>query len=126
MVIHSLRHKYVGYGLTTTHTIQDHLYTTYANISSMDLQENDAIFRTPYDINQPIETLFDRVEDCGDYAAAGNTPYSLEQFLGIDFQLVYQTSLFVDDCKSWKRLPTQQKTCTAFKTFCVTNLWNYL
>ena len=76
--IRSLQHKYVRYGLTTTHTILDHLYATYANISSTDLQENHAVFRIPYDINQPIETLFDRVENCGYYAAAGNTPYSIE------------------------------------------------
>ena len=115
MFIRSLRHKYVRYGLTTTRTILDHQYTTYANISSADLQENDAVFRNPYDTNQPIETLFDRVENCGYYAAAGNTPYSLEQVIGIAFQLVYQTGLFVDNCKSWKRLPTQQKTWIGFK-----------
>ena len=88
MFIRSLRHKYVGYGLTTTRAIPDHLYTTYANISSAHLQENEAVFRTPYDINQPIESLFDRVGNCGDYAAAGNTPYSLEQVIGIAFQPV--------------------------------------
>ena len=38
MFIRSLRHKYVGYGLTTTRTILYHLYTTYANISSVDLK----------------------------------------------------------------------------------------
>ena len=125
MFIRSLQHKYVGYGLTTTRTILDHLYTTYANISSADLQENDAVFCTPYDINQPIETLFNRVENCGDYAAAGNTPYSLEQVLGIAFQLVYQTGLFVENCKALKRLLVQKKTWTAFKTFFATahNEW---
>ena len=71
--IRSLRHKYVGYGLKTTRTILDHIYTTYANIPFADLQENDTVSRTPYDINKPIETLFDRVENCGDYATAGNT-----------------------------------------------------
>ena len=96
-----------------------------ANISLADLQKNDSVFRTPFDINQPIETLFDRVENCGDYAAAGNTPYSLEQVLGVAFQLVYQTGLFVDDYKAWKRLPIQQRTWTAFKTFFATahNKW---
>ena len=97
MYIRSLRHKYVGYSLKTTRTILDHLYKTYASISSADLQENDAVFRTPYDINKPIETLFGRVENCGDYAATGNPPYSLEQVLGIAFQIVYQTGLFIDD-----------------------------
>ena len=52
--------------------------------------------------------VFNRVENCGDYAAAGNTPYSLEQVIGIAFNLVYQTGLFVDKHKSWKRLPTQK------------------
>ena len=117
MFIRSLRHKYVGYGLTTTRAILDHLYITYTNISSADLQENDAVFHTPYDINQPIESLFDRVKNCGDYAVAVNNPYSLEQVIGIAFQIVYQTGLFVDECKAWKRLPTQQKTWTGFKTF---------
>ena len=97
MFIRSLRHKYIGYGLATTFTILDHLYTTYANISSAYLQENNAVFCTPYDINKPIETLFDMVENFGYYAVAGNTPYSLEQVLGIAFQLVYQTGLFVDN-----------------------------
>ena len=89
MFICSLQHKYVRYGLTTTRAILDHLYTNYANISSTDLQENDAVFRTPNDINQPIESLFDRVENCGDYAATGNTPYSLEQVIGIALQIIY-------------------------------------
>ena len=100
MFIRSLQHKYVRYSLTTTRTILDHLYATYANISSADLQENYSVFCTPYDINQPIETLFGRVEKCGYYASASNTPYILEQVIGIAFQLVYQTGLFVDDCKA--------------------------
>ena len=99
----------------------DHLYAIYANISSADLQEKDAVFRTPYDVNQPIESLFDQVENCVDYSAAGNTPYSLKQVIGIAFQLVYQTVLFVDDCKVWKRLNPQQKTLTEFKTFFATS-----
>ena len=44
-----------------------------------------------------VESLFDRVKNCGDYAAAGNNPYSLEQVIGIAFQLVYQNGIFVDD-----------------------------
>ena len=108
MFIWPLQHKYVVYGLTTTRAILDHLYATYANISSADQQENNAVFRTPCDIKQPIESHFDRVENCNDYAVVGNTPYSLEKVIGIAFQIVYQNSLFVDDCKVWKRLPTQQ------------------
>ena len=36
-------------------------------------------------------------EETGDYTAAGNTPYSLEQVIDVAFQLVYCTGLFFDD-----------------------------
>ena len=62
-----------------------------------DLQENNAVICTPYNVNQPIESLFVRVENCGEYAAVGNNPYSLEQVIGNAFQLVYHTGLFVDN-----------------------------
>ena len=55
--IQSLRHRYVGYGTTTTRTILDHLYATYAKISSSDLQDNNARLRAPYDANLSIEAL---------------------------------------------------------------------
>ena len=42
--IRSLRHKYVGYGLTTTRAILDRIYATYSNISSADLQEYSVVF----------------------------------------------------------------------------------
>ena len=42
IIIRSLRHRYVGYGTTTTRSILDHLYVTYVKISLSDLQDNDA------------------------------------------------------------------------------------
>ena len=62
-----------------TRNILDHIYLTYANISSSDLQENETCFRTPYDANYPIETLIEQAETSVEYAAAGNTPYSQAQ-----------------------------------------------
>ena len=53
----SIRHCYVGYSTTTTHTILEHIYATYENISSADLQDNNAKLRASYDANLPIEAL---------------------------------------------------------------------
>ena len=53
----------------------DHIYSTYANISTSDLQENETHFRALCDANHPIETLINQVETAAEYAAAGNTPY---------------------------------------------------
>ena len=63
MFIRSLRHRYVGYGTTTTRFILDHLYATSAKISSADLQDKDVRLQAPYDANFPIKALINQVED---------------------------------------------------------------
>ena len=67
LYVRYLHHKYIGYGKTTTRALLEHLYSTYANISASDLQDNDKRLRAPYDINQPFETLIDQVENAVDY-----------------------------------------------------------
>ena len=74
--IRSLRHRYMGYGTTTTRTILDHLYATYTNISFSDLQDKGTKLCAPYDANMPTEALIDQVEAAAEYTAAGNTPYT--------------------------------------------------
>ena len=115
--IRSLRHRYVGYCTTTTRKILDHLYATYTNISSPDLQDNDAKLRGPYDSNLPIEAIIDQVEGAVKYATAGNTPYNPLKFVGIAYQLIFQTEMFNDNCKQWKRRDPSDKTWTEFKIF---------
>ena len=61
LYVRSLRHKYIGYWKKTTRALLDHLYSTYANISTSDLQGNDKRLRASYDINQPFNTLIGQV-----------------------------------------------------------------
>ena len=68
-----------------------------------------------YDVNLPIETLFRQIENAINYAAAGNTPYSPAQVLAIAYQIVFQTGIFADDCREWKRRAPAYKTWPQFK-----------
>ena len=117
MFTRSLRHCYVGYSTTTIRTIVDHLYSTYTNISSSDLQDNDAKLLAPYNAKLPIKALIDKVKGAVKYSAAGNTPYTLLQVVGITYQLIFQTGMFNDNCKQWKRRDPDDKTWTEFKIF---------
>jgi hypothetical protein len=103
MFVHRMQTKYIGYLNTTTRDLLDHLYVKYAHIPPADLQANDVNFKSSYDQNLPIETLFDQIENSVDYAAAGLTPYSPEQVVAIAYQLVFATGMFLDYCKTWKR-----------------------
>ena len=93
-----------------TRALLYHLYATYANISASDLHDNDKRLRDPYNSNQLFETLIDLVENAVDYVYAGDTPYTPAQVVGIAFQLMFQTGLFNDDCKLWRRQPADVKS----------------
>ena len=97
LYVQSLCHKYIGYGKTTTRALLEHLYYSYANISASALQDNDKRLQTPYDSNQPFETMTNQVENAVDYASAGDTPYTPTQVVRISFQILFQTDLFIDN-----------------------------
>ena len=120
MFIRSLHHSYMGYGTTTTRAILDHLYATNVKISSDDLQDNKARLRAPYDTKLPIKALINQVEGTIKYAAAGNTLYTLLQVVGIAYQLIFQTGMFTNNCKQWKRRDPANKNWTKFKIFFAT------
>ena len=71
-------------------------------------------------MNQPIERLFEKIEDAVEYGYAGHNPFTPLQVVTNAFQLVFQTVIFVQDCKYWKRTTPDDKTWANFKTFFAT------
>ena len=96
----AIRLPYTGLATLTSIELLTHLYSGYATISLTDITANDSKIKAPFDINMPIEGLYQRIQECVEYAAEGNTLYTPEQVLAIAYQHVYQTGLFVDDCKA--------------------------
>ena len=60
-------------------------------------------------------TLIIQAEGAIEFAATGNTPYTLLQVVDIAFQLIFQTGMLNENCKLWKRRYPADKTCTVFK-----------
>ena len=63
MLIRSLRHSYIGHTNVTTLQTLTHLYSTYAQINTGDLEANTARMKERYDIKLPIENVFGQIED---------------------------------------------------------------
>ena len=117
MFVRSLQTMYGGYLNVSTRNILNNLYSEYARISAADLQNKDVALKTAYDPNQRIESLFDQVENALNYAAAGNTPYSPAQVVATAFQILFATSMFLENCKTRKRKPDADKNWANFKTY---------
>ena len=115
MFLEALAQPTVGLAMVTPLQLLRHLYTQYANITAADLAANDVAMKTPYDVNMPIENLYKQIQSAVEFATAGSTPYSPAQVLAVAYQLVFQTGIFADDCKIWKRRPANYKTWLQFK-----------
>lgn len=116
MFTQALKKRYIGYNNVTTKQLLTHLFATYGKISGNELRQNNLKMNTLYDVNLPIEVLFDQVEDGMDYAVAGGNPKTLEQIVMIGQQIIQETGMFIDDINIWKRIVPTARTWTRFKS----------
>jgi hypothetical protein len=61
--LNALSDEIVGYANCTSLQLLTHLLTYYAMIAPTELTQNYERLNTPYDPNQPIETLFQKIQD---------------------------------------------------------------
>ena len=115
--IRSLWYRYIGYANITTKEMLAHLYLAYAKISDGELEDNDKRMRADYDMNQPMEVLIKQTDNAVDIAAAADNPYSAEQVVTADYNLVFKTGMFAGNYKMWRRCDSSDKTWPHFKTY---------
>jgi hypothetical protein len=66
--LNALSDEVVGYANCTSLDLLTHLLTFYAMIAPNELTQNYERLNTPYDPNQPIETLFQQIQDARAFA----------------------------------------------------------
>jgi hypothetical protein len=67
MYLEILNDKMVAYANISARGMLDHLFETYGNITTVDLEINFENMRRAWDPQQPVETLFKQIQDCADY-----------------------------------------------------------
>jgi hypothetical protein len=114
--LRTLQHRHTGFANVTTRQLIAHLLQAYGNITPSDIATSDQKFRSAYDPAQPIEHLFSQIEDTMDFADAGGSPYTAAQVISNAYLLIFNTGLFQESCREWRRRPTAEQTWTNFKT----------
>jgi hypothetical protein len=71
MYLDVLNDNMVGFANISARDMLDHLFSTYGNITAVDLQINFEHMRRASDPHQPVEALFKQIQDCADYYEAG-------------------------------------------------------
>jgi hypothetical protein len=98
-------------------------------IAPTELTQNYERLNTPYNPNQPIEMLFQQIQDARVFAVAGGQPYGAAMIVNVAYTLVFNTGLFPNACRSWQSRTIARKTwaqfkldfATAHREYCLTN-----
>jgi hypothetical protein len=84
-------------------------------IAPTELTQNYERLNTPYDPNQPIETLFQQIQDARAFTVAGVQPYRPAMIVNVAYTLVFNTGLYPDACHAWQSRAIAAKTWAQFK-----------
>jgi hypothetical protein len=73
MYLDILKENMVGYANISARDMLDHIFETYGNITTVDLEINFEHMRRAWDPQQPVESLFKKIQDCADFSEAGGS-----------------------------------------------------
>jgi hypothetical protein len=113
--LNALLDEVVGYANCTSLDLLTDLLTFYAMIAPTELTQNYERLNTPYDTNQPIETLLQQIQDARAFALAGGQPYGAAMIFNVAYALVFNTGLYPDACRAWQSRAIEAKTWAQFK-----------
>jgi hypothetical protein len=113
--LNALSDEIVGYTNCTSLQLLTHLLTYYAMIAPTELTQNYERLNTPYDVNQPIETLFQHIQDARAFAVAGGQPYGSAMIVNVAYALTFNTGFFPNACRAWQSRAIARKTWAQFK-----------
>jgi hypothetical protein len=116
MYLDILNDNMVGYASISARDMLDHLFETYGNITTVDLEINFEHMRRAWDPQQPVETLFKQIQDCADYSEAGGVLIVHPQQINVGYAKIFATCHFMRACPRWNEKLTIEKTWTQFKS----------
>jgi hypothetical protein len=115
MYLDVLNDDMVGFANISAQDMLDHLFTTYGNITTVDLENNFEHMRQAWDPQQPVESLFKQIQDCADYSEAGGVLIGHPQQINVGYTKIFATGHFMSACFRWNEKPLADKTWAHFK-----------
>jgi hypothetical protein len=100
----------------TVYDIIAHLQTVYGRVSPQMLNTHDTALRNMvYNTQEPIDVVFNAVEDFVDYAFMGDQELTVKQTIAKAYLILNKTRRFKNNITDWNRLAEANKTWIAFK-----------
>jgi hypothetical protein len=116
MYLYILNENMVVYAIISARDMLHHLFETYGNITTVDLEINFEHMRRAWDPQQPVESLFKQIQDCADYFKEGGVLIGHPQQINIGYATIFAAGHFMSAYRRCNEKHTIEKTWTQFKS----------
>jgi hypothetical protein len=96
-------------------TMLTHLIARYGKITEEEIEANEAVLLTPFDISQSFESFIKRMQQCKSYADEAEEPITDGRLTRIAVGLIKATHLFPTPLDKWDDKASADKTWDEFK-----------
>jgi hypothetical protein len=106
-----LLNRATGQYATSIRAVVTHLFTTHGTITPQQVKAKEqAVFNMHYDISQPVDIVFNSIEDLADLPEHANSPMSAQQQIDLAYVIFARQPILQQDMRSWHRSPVADCT----------------
>jgi hypothetical protein len=109
--LRALLNRTTGQYATNIRDILTHLFATNGKITPQQVKATEiSIYNMPYDISQPVDTVFNAIEDLSDLAEHANSPMTMQQMVDLAYVIFAKQPILQPDLRLWHRKPIIDRT----------------
>jgi hypothetical protein len=109
--IRALLNRTTGQFATNIRAVMTHLFTTYGKITPQQVTaKQQALYSMHYDITQPVDTIFNTIEDLADLAEHALSPMTAQQQIDMAYVIFSRDPILQQDIRLWNRRPVLDRT----------------
>jgi hypothetical protein len=115
--IRALLNRATGQYSSSIRDLMTHLFTTYGQLTPQQVKAKEAeVYNLHFDISQPVDIIFNAIEDLSALANHASSPMTEQQMIDIAYVIFARQSILQQDLRDWKRTPLADRTWAAMIT----------
>ncbi len=109
--LRALLNRTTGQYATNLRDVITHLFATHGKITPQQIRaKENAIYNMAFDISQPVDTVFNAIDDLADLAEHANSSLTHQQMMDLAYVIFAKHPILQQDLRAWNRMTTVQRT----------------
>ena len=112
--LRALLNRNTGQYTTSITSLMNHLFMTYGKLTPQQVKAKETeVGNMTFNISQPVDIIFNAIEDLSSLAFHANSPMSSQQMIDIAFIIFAKQPVLQQDLRAWKHLAPKARTWAA-------------